>query len=93
MPLTRRLPKHGFHNVFRTEYSLINVGDLNDLFDAGTVVTPELLHETDAVKQIKDGLKILGDGTLEKPLVVKAHKFTKSAVGKIEAAGGKAEVI
>ena len=89
MPLYRRLPKRGFTNIFGTEYTTINVKDLNR-FEAGTVVTPELLEETGLVK---DGIKVLGDGALENSLTVKASKFTKSAVEKIEAAGGKAEVI
>ena len=84
MPLYRRLPKRGFTNIFGTEYTTINVKDL---------VTPELLEETGLVKQVKDGIKVLGDGALENSLTVKASKFTKSAVEKIEAAGGKAEVI
>lgn len=92
MPLQMRLPKHGFTNVFKTEYAEINVSALNK-FDAGTVVTPELLHETSTLKQLKDGVKVLGSGTLGKALTVRAHKFTKSAIEKIEAAGGKAEVI
>ena len=92
MPLYRRIPKRGFTNIFGTEYTTINVKDLNR-FEAGTVVTPELLEETGLVKQVKDGIKVLGDGALENSLTVKASKFTKSAVEKIEAAGGKAEVI
>jgi large subunit ribosomal protein L15 len=92
MPLTRRLPKHGFTNIFKKQYALINVGDLN-IFDKDEVITPELLHQTDVLKQLRDGVKVLGDGTLEKPLTVRAHKFTKSAMEKIQAAGGKAEVI
>ncbi len=92
MPLYRRIPKRGFTNIWGTEYTTINVKDLNR-FEAGTVVTPELLEETGLVKQVKDGIKVLGDGALENSLTVKASKFTKSAVEKIEAAGGKAEVI
>ena len=92
MPLYRRLPKRGFTNIFGTEYTIVNVEDLNR-FEAGTEVTPELLAETGMVKQVKDGIKILGNGTLNNVLKVKAHKFTKSAIEKIEAAGGKAEVI
>lgn len=92
MPLYRRLPKRGFTNIFGTEYTTINVKDLNR-FEAGTVVTPELLEEAGLVKQVKDGIKVLGDGTLDNSLTVKASKFTKSAIEKIEAAGGKAEVI
>ncbi len=92
MPLYRRIPKRGFTNIWRTEYTALNVEDLNR-FDAGTVVTPELIKETGMAKQVKDGIKILGNGTLEKNLTVKAHKFSKTAVEKIESAGGKAEVI
>ena len=92
MPLYRRLPKRGFTNIWGSVYTIINVDDLNK-FDADTVVTPELLREAGLVKQVKDGIKVLGEGTLEKKLSVKAHKFSKSAIEKIEAAGGKAEVI
>ncbi len=93
MPLYRRLPKRGFTNIFAKVYNEINVDKLN-IFEDGTVVTPELLKETGIVKKIeKDGVKILGDGSLEKNLIIKAQKFTKSATEKIEAAGGKAEVI
>ena len=92
MPLYRRLPKRGFTNIWGTEYTVINVDDLNR-FEAGTVVTPELLKEAGIVKKAKDGIKILGNGKLEKSVEVKAHKFSKTAIEKIEAAGGKAEVI
>lgn len=92
MPLYRRIPKRGFTNIWRTEYTVLNVEDLNK-FDAGTVVTPELIEEAGMAKQVKDGIKILGNGTLEKNLTVQAHKFSKTAVEKIESAGGKAEVI
>ena len=92
MPLYRRIPKRGFTNIWATEYTVLNVEDLNR-FDAGTVVTPELIKEVGMAKQVKDGIKILGNGTLEKNLTVKAHKFSKTAVEKIESAGGKAEVI
>ena len=92
MPLYRRLPKRGFTNIWGTEYTVINVDDLNR-FEAGTVVTPELLKEAGIVKKAKDGIKILGNGKLEKSVEVKAHKFRKTAIEKIEAAGGKAEVI
>ena len=92
MPLYRRLPKRGFTNIWGTEYTVINVDDLNR-FEAGTVVTPELLKEAGSVKKAKDGIKILGNGKLEKSVEVKAHKFSKTAIEKIEAAGGKAEVI
>ena len=92
MPLHRRLPKRGFTNIFATEYSAINVDVLNR-YEDGTVVTPELLKEDGVVKKLNDGVKILGDGELQKKLTVQASKFTKSAKEKIEAAGGKAEVI
>ena len=92
MPLYRRLSKRGFTNIFATVYTTLNVGDLNR-FDAGTEVTPELLIEKGVLKQVKDGVKILGNGELTKSMTIKAHKFSKSAVEKIEAAGGKAEVI
>lgn len=92
MPLYRRLPKRGFTNIWGTEYSIVNVSDLNK-FEAGTVVTPELLKETGLLKQVKDGVKILGEGNLEKNITVQAHKFSKTAIEKIESAGGKAEVI
>ena len=92
MPLYRRLPKRGFTNIFATEYSAINVDVLNR-YEDGTVVTPELLKEVGVVKKLNDGVKILGDGELQKKLTVQASKFTKSAKEKIEAAGGKAEVI
>ena len=92
MPLYRRIPKRGFTNIWATEYTTLNVESLNK-FEAGTVVTPELLKEAGLVKQVKDGIKILGNGSIEKNLTVQAHKFTKTAVEKIEAAGGKAEVI
>ena len=92
MPLYRRLPKRGFTHIFGTEYTVLNVSDLAR-FEAGTEVTPELLAELGMVKQVKDGIKILGDGELKNSLTVKAHKFSKGAVEKIDAAGGKAEVI
>ena len=71
MPLYRRLPKRGFTNIWGTEYTIINVDDLNR-FDEGTVVTPELLEEKGMVKQVKDGIKVLGEGNLEKNVTVKA---------------------
>jgi len=92
-PLYRRLPKRGFNNErFRTEYAIVNLSKLN-AFEAGTEVTPQLLVERGIVKDLKDGLKILGDGELTVALTVKAHKFSQSALAKIEAAGGKPEVI
>jgi large subunit ribosomal protein L15 len=92
MPLFRRLPKRGFNNIFAKEYATINVNRLNE-FENGTEVTPELLLEKRVIKNIKDGVKILGNGNVEKTLTVKASKFSKAAAQKIEAAGGKVEVI
>ncbi len=93
MPLIRRLPKRGFTNIFRTDYSIVKLEDLNR-FEDGAEITPELLIESKLVRKLeKGGVKILGNGDLNKKLVVKAHKFTQSATEKIEAAGGKAEVI
>lgn len=92
MPLYRRLPKRGFTNIWRTEYSIVNVADLNQ-FDAGTVITPEMLQEAGLIKKMMAGVKILGEGNLEKNVEVRAHKFSKTALEKIQAAGGKAEVI
>ena len=92
MPLYRRIPKRGFTNIFRKEWSVMNVSDLN-CFEDGTEITPELLIKEGKVKQVKAGVKILGEGDLEKKLTVKANKFSKAAIEKIEAAGGKAEVI
>jgi len=90
--LQRRLPKRGFTNIFAKEYAEVNVEQLNRFAD-GTEVTPELLKQSGIVKNLKDGVRILGQGELSKRLTVKANGFTKSAVAKIETAGGKAEVI
>ena len=93
LPLFRRLPKRGFTNArFKTVYAVINLSDL-EKFEKDAVVTPELLHEMGLVKNQLDGIKVLGNGTLTKKLVVKAHKFSSSAKAKIEELGGKAEVI
>ena len=92
MPLYQRLPKRGFHNIFKKEWAAINVEKLNR-FEAGTVVTPQLLKDMGIVKNVNDGLKILGKGQLEKELTVRAHSFSAQAKAKIEAAGGQAEVI
>ncbi len=93
MPLFRRIPKRGFSNhMFKKNWTTINVKDL-EAFDADTIITPELLLESGVVSKLNYGLKILGDGELTKSFTVKAHKFTQSAIKKIEAAGGKAEVI
>ena len=91
-PLARRLPKRGFTNFARKEYAIVNLEALNR-FEDGTEVTPELLKETKVLKNLGDGVKVLGNGELTKKLTVKAAKFTESAVKKIEAAGGKVEVI
>ncbi|MBX5464030.1 MAG: 50S ribosomal protein L15 [Clostridia bacterium] len=93
MPLQRRLPRRGFNNArFRKEYATVNVGALN-VFEAGSEVTPELLRQRRLVRKLLDGVKILGDGELEQALTVRAHAFSQTARAKIEAAGGKAEVI
>ncbi|NLB89026.1 MAG: 50S ribosomal protein L15 [Syntrophomonadaceae bacterium] len=92
MPLQRRIPKRGFTNIFKKEYAIINVRDLN-VFDDGTEVTPELLIASGLIKSVKDGVKILGDGDLDKKLTVKAHKISKQAQDKVTAKGGKVEVI
>ena len=90
MPLQRRLPKRGFTNIFRKDYAVVNLGDLSDL--SGTI-TPETLMEQGIVRHAKSGIKILGVGELKSALTIRAHKFSKSAIDKIQAAGGKAEVI
>ena len=93
LPLYRRLPKRGFSNaMFKTTYAVINVSDLN-MFEDGTEVTPELLKEMGIIKKQLSGIKVLGNGSLEKKLTVRAHVFSKSAKEKIEAQGGKAEVM
>jgi len=94
LPLQRRLPKRGFTNPFKKEWSIVNISDLNELFDEDTKVTPEELINKGLIRKLqKNGVKILGNGKLEKKLTVKANKFSKSAVEKIEEAGGKVEVI
>ena len=93
MPLYRRLPKRGFSNaLFKKEYAIINLDELNK-FEDGAEVSLEVLREMGIVKKSKDGLKVLGNGTLEKKLTVKANKFSASAKEQIEKLGGKAEVI
>ncbi|NMO97495.1 50S ribosomal protein L15 [Paenibacillus lemnae] len=91
-PLYRRLPKRGFVNPTRKEYAVVNIEELNS-FAEGTEVTPEVLVESGIVKNTKSGIKILGNGEVSVKLTVKANKFSQSAVEKIEAAGGKTEVI
>lgn len=92
MPLYRRVPKRGFHNIFAKKYGIVNVQSLNR-FEEGTTVTPQLLLEQGVLKKIKDGLRILGEGKLEKKLTVQAHHFSESARRKIEQAGGSVEVL
>lgn len=93
LPLYRRLPKRGFSNaMFKKTYAVINVSDLN-MFENDTVVTAELLKEMGIVKKQLSGIKVLGNGSLEKKLTVRAHVFSKTAKEKIEAQGGKAEVM
>ena len=91
-PLFKRLPKRGFTNFHRTEFANVNVSDLNR-YSEGTVVTLDLLLNDKLVRKALDGLKVLGNGELTVKLTVQAHKFSKSAIEKIEAAGGTAEVI
>lgn len=92
MPLFQRLPKRGFTNINRKDFAVVNLDKLNS-YAEGTEVTPELLLETGVISKLKSGVKILGDGQLEKKLTVKANKFSASAKQAIEAAGGTAEVI
>lgn len=92
MPLYRRLPKRGFTNIFAKEYTEVKVSALN-IFDDGAEITAEVLKEAGVIKKINDGITVLGNGEITKKLTVKAAKFTQSAKSKIEAAGGKAEVI
>lgn len=92
MPLQRRLPKRGFTSLDKKVYSLVNLRDL-ELFEADSVIDIEALALAGLVNKVIDGVKILGDGALTKALTVKAHKFSKSAQEKIEAAGGKVEVL
>ena len=92
MPLHRRLPKRGFHNRFRKEYTEVNLDRL-DAFDAGTIVTPELLLKRGVIKKLRDGVKVLAKGSLTKALTVRAHKFSAKAQETIAGAGGKAEVL
>jgi len=93
MPLHRRVPKRGFHNPFRVEYEVVNLDMLEAKFEAGTVITPELLREEGLVAGGKAPVKILARGEIKKKLTVKAHKFSGKAAEKLAAAGGNAEVI
>lgn len=92
MPLSRRLPKRGFRNPFRKEYSIVNLRDL-DRIEAETAVTPLLLLERGLIKAVKDGVKVLGNGELSRPLTVTAHRFSQAALRKIQAVGGAAKMI
>lgn len=91
-PLQRRLPKRGFTNIFKERYAVVNIEQLNR-FDEGSVITPETLRTAGLISGSDYAVKILGDGSLEKKLTVRAHKFSKSAIERIEGLGGKAEVI
>ena len=91
-PLFRRLPKRGFNNPFKKEYSIVNLKDI-ERFDNGTHVNPEKLMEVGLVRKVLDGVKVLGDGEITKPLTVSAHKFSKVAIEKIQAAGGEIKVL
>ena len=93
MPLQRRIPKRGFNNIFRTEMAIVNVAALEANYDAGAVVTIDSLIEKGLVKKVLDGVKVLGYGELSKALTVQANAISESAKQKIEAAGGKIEVI
>ncbi len=92
MPYFQRLPKRGFTNIFKKKWNVVNISDLNS-FEEGTVVTPDLLLEAGLLKNLNEPLKILGDGELDRKLEIHAHRFSKQAQAKIEAAGGKTEVI
>ena len=92
MPLKRRLPKRGFKSRFRIEYATINLKDVNRL-EGLDIITPEVLVERDIIKDLKDGLKVLGEGEIQRPFTIKADAFSASALAKIAASGGKAEVV
>ena len=92
LPLHRRVPKRGFTNIFRQEYAIINLKDLSR-FEAGTPLSPGLFWEQGMIKHRNDLVKILGEGEISQPVTISAHKFSRSAIQKIEAAGGRAEVI
>ncbi len=92
MPMQRRLPKRGFNNIFRKEYATIQVKDLN-MFEAGTVVDVELIYASGLVKDLKNGIKLLANGEITRPLTVKVDKASKAASEKVTAAGGTLEVL
>ena len=91
MPLVRRVPKRGFHNIFRKEFAIVNVGQLAEL--EGDAFDADALRQKGMLKKLGEGLKVLGDGELSRAITVKAHRFSKSAREKIEAAGGKVELV
>jgi len=93
MPLHRRVPKRGFTNIFRVEYAVVNLDQLELVFDAGSEVTPEVLRERKIVRDSKAKIKVLGRGEISKKLTVRAHKFSGTAAEKIAAAGGTTEVL
>jgi large subunit ribosomal protein L15 len=93
MPLQRRLPKHGFRNPFRQEFTIVNLGQLEERFEAGAVVDAEALRAKGLVRGHKRPIKVLADGGLTKPLTVKANKFSAAAIQRLQAAGGAAEVV
>jgi large subunit ribosomal protein L15 len=93
MPLHRRIPKRGFHNPFRVEYAVVNLDTLAERFDAGTVVTPELLRARGLIHGTRQPIKVLARGDISKTLTVHAHKFSGKAAEKIAAAGGATEVL
>ena len=92
MPLQRRVPKRGFKNIFKKEFAIVNL-DIIDALKDDAVITPELLIEKGVIKKMKDGLKVLANGSIQRPVTIKANAFSTSAAAKIEAAGGKTEVI
>jgi large subunit ribosomal protein L15 len=92
MPLQRRLPKRGFKNNFSVEFAIINLKDINTLKDMD-IITPEALLEKGVISNLKSGLKVLGEGEIQRPVTIKADAFSASALAKIAAAGGKAEVV
>jgi large subunit ribosomal protein L15 len=91
-PLIRRVPKRGFTNIYRKEYSIVNLERLNQ-FGADSVINPQFLQEAGVIKKASGNIKILGNGELTKPLVISAHKFSQEAMKKIQAAGGRAELL
>src|SRR6187431_865684 len=93
MPLHRRVPKRGFHNPFRTEYAVVNLDLLADRFEAGTVITPELLRERGLIHSTRQPIKVLARGDVAKKLTVRAHKFSGKAAEKIQAAGGATHML